>query len=107
MGFKNSIRKTDQTNPGYVPESLIIGLKLHNVSTNRFNTKLKVWGKVNPDLEILLRLMDGLTADTVREEVAIVGIGDTGEDMGQIATEVKIAFPVSHNTLTIVEEYVQ
>ena len=107
MGFKNSIRKTDQTNPGYVPESLIIGLKLHNVSTNRFNTKLKVWGKVNPDLEILLRLMDGLTADTVREEVAIVGIGDTGEDMGQIATEVKIALPMSHNTLTSVEEYVQ
>jgi hypothetical protein len=50
MGFKNSIRKTDQTNPGYVPESLIIGLKLHYVSTNRFNTKLKVRGKVNPDL---------------------------------------------------------
>jgi hypothetical protein len=51
--------------------------------------------------------MDGLTADTVREEVAIVGIGDTGEDMGQIATEVKIALPMSHNTLTSVEEYVQ
>jgi hypothetical protein len=39
--------------------------------------------------------------------MAIVDIGDTGEDMGQMATEVKIAFPMSHNVLTIVEEYVQ
>ena len=69
MGFKNSIRKTDQTNPGYVPESLIIGLKLHYVSTNRFNTKRKVWVKVNPDFEILLRLMDGLPADAGPEKI--------------------------------------
>jgi hypothetical protein len=34
----------------------------------------------------------------------IVGIG---EDIGQAATEVKIAFPVSHDSLTIVEEYIQ
>ena len=32
---------------------------------------------------------------------------DIGEDLGQMATEVKITFPVSHNTLTSVEEYVQ
>ena len=43
----------------------------------------------------------------IREDMAIVDIGDTGEDMGQMATEVKIAYPVSHNVLTIVEEYVQ
>jgi hypothetical protein len=30
-----------------------------------------------------------------------------GEDLGQIAPGVKIAFPVSHNTLTIAEEYIQ
>ena len=29
--------------------------------------------------------------------MAIVVIGDTGEELGQIATEVKIAFPMSHN----------
>jgi hypothetical protein len=29
------------------------------------------------------------------------------EDLGQIATEIKIALPVPHNTSTIVEEYVQ
>jgi hypothetical protein len=39
--------------------------------------------------------------------MAIVDIGDPGEDMGQMATEVKIVFPMSHNILTIVEEYVQ
>jgi hypothetical protein len=32
---------------------------------------------------------------------------DMGEELGQMGTEVKIALPVSHNTLTIVEEYVQ
>jgi hypothetical protein len=31
----------------------------------------------------------------------------TGEDMGQMEPEVKIAPPMSHNTLTSVEEYVQ
>ena len=51
--------------------------------------------------------MDGLTADTVREEVAIVGIGDTGEELGQMATEVKIPFQRSHNSLTSIEEYVK
>ncbi len=50
--------------------------------------------------------MDGLTADTVREDVAIVDIGDTGEDMGQMATEVKIQLQMSHNTLTRAEEYI-
>ena len=32
---------------------------------------------------------------------------DIREDLGQMGTEVKIAFPMSHNVLTIVEEYVQ
>jgi hypothetical protein len=32
-------------------------------------------------------------------------IGDIQEDSGQPVTGVKIAFPVSHNTLTSVEEY--
>jgi len=75
-------------------------------------TKRIVWVKVNPDYEILFRLMDGLRADAerrywIREQGADVDIGDIGEDMGQMATEVKIALPISHNVLTIVEEYVQ
>jgi hypothetical protein len=32
---------------------------------------------------------------------------DIREDLGQMGTEVKIVFPMSHNVLTIVEEYVQ
>ena len=39
--------------------------------------------------------------------MAIVDIGDIGEDMGQMSDGVKIAFPMSHNTLTRAEEYVQ
>jgi len=75
-------------------------------------SKRIVWVKVNPDYEILFRLMDGLQSDTgrrywIKEYSAEGGISDMGEELGQMATEVKIAFPVSHNTLTIVEEYVQ
>jgi hypothetical protein len=32
---------------------------------------------------------------------------DIREDEGQMATEVEIAFPMSHNSLTTIEEYVQ
>ena len=75
-------------------------------------TKCIVWVKVNPDYEILFRLMDRLRPDTerrywIRAQGAEGNIVDIGEDLAQIATEVKIAFPVSHNTLTSVEEYVQ
>ena len=75
-------------------------------------TKRIVWVKVNPDYEILFRLMEGLQPDAgrrywIQENGAEVDIGDIGEELGQMETEVKIAFPVSHNTLTIVEEYVQ
>jgi hypothetical protein len=68
--------------------------------------------KVNPGYEILFRLMDGLQSDAgprywIKEYSAEGDIGDMGEELGQIATEVKIAFPMSHNTLTIAEEYLQ
>lgn len=72
-------------------------------------TKCIMWVKVNPEYEILFRPMDRLRLDAgrrywIREQGADVDIIDTGEELGQIATEFKIAFPVSHNTLTIVEE---
>jgi len=41
----------------------------------------------------------------IRERGAEKDIVDTWEDSAQIATEVKIAFPMSHNTLTRAEEY--
>jgi hypothetical protein len=56
--------------------------------------------------------MDGLQPDAmrrywIREHSAEVDIVDIGEGLGQMATEVKIAFPMSHNSLTTIEEYVQ
>jgi hypothetical protein len=69
-------------------------------------SKRIVWVKVNPDYEILFRLMDGLRPDAgrrywIKEYSAEGDIGDMGEELGQMATEVKIAFPVSHNELRI------
>jgi hypothetical protein len=43
----------------------------------------------------------------IQEHGAEVDIGDIGEELGQMETEVKIALPMSHNVLTIVEEHVQ
>jgi hypothetical protein len=82
-------------------------------------SKSIVWVKVNPDYEILFRLIDGLQSDAgrrywIKEYSAEGDIGDMGEELGQMATEVKIDFPLSGktctclaNSLTIVEEYVQ
>ena len=75
-------------------------------------TKRIVWVKVNPDYEILFRLMDGLQSDAgrrywIKEYSAEGDIGDMGEELGQMATEVKIPFQMSHNSLTSIEEYVK
>jgi len=75
-------------------------------------TKRILWVKVNPDYEILFRLMDGLRPDAerrywIREHGTDENICDIGGDLGQMATEVKIALPMSHNSLTTIEEYVQ
>jgi len=69
-----------------------------------------VWVKVNPDYEILFRLMGGLRPDTercywIREPGKDGNICDIAEDLGQEGMEVKIVFPMSHNTLTRAEEY--
>ncbi len=66
-------------------------------------TKRIVWVKVNPDYEILFRLMDGLQPDAgrrywIREQGTEEDICDIGEDLGQMGTEVKIAFPMSDKT---------
>ena len=80
-------------------------------------TKRIVWVKVNPDYEILFRLMDRLRPDAgrgywIREDSAEVDIGDMGEELGQMATKVKIALPMSCETcfvsaLTTSEGYMQ
>jgi hypothetical protein len=72
-------------------------------------TKRIVWVKVNPDYEILFRLMEGLQPDArrrywIRDHGAEVDIVDIGKETRQMVTKVKIAFPVSHNSLTRAEE---
>jgi site-specific DNA recombinase len=64
-------------------------------------TKRIMWIKVNPDYEILFRLMDRLRPDAgrrywIREQGAEGNIVGTGEEIEQAVTEVKIAFPVAH-----------
>jgi hypothetical protein len=72
-------------------------------------TKRIVWVCVRPEYEILFRLMDGLDAGTerrywLRELETEEGICDTKEDVGQTMMEVKIAFSMSNNALTVVDE---
>jgi site-specific DNA recombinase len=74
--------------------------------------KRLVWVKVNPDYEILFRLMGNLRLDVEnRYWIAAYGaeedIVDTSEALGQMGVEVKIALPVSHKSLTGVEEYIK
>lgn len=67
-------------------------------------TKRIMWVKVNPDYEILFRLMDRLRPypgrrDWIREQGPVGNIVDIGKEMRQKVTEVKIAFRMSHNSL--------
>ena len=74
--------------------------------------KRVIWIKARPDFDVRFQLLNNLRVDEQRRfwitypEVD-EDTCDIREDLGQMGTEVKIALPVSHNTLTIVEEYVQ
>ena len=75
-------------------------------------TKQVVWVKARPDFDVLFQLLHNLQVDDRRRfwilyPVADEDICDIGNELGQIATEVKIALSVSHNTFTSVEEYIQ
>ena len=61
---------------------------------------------------MLFQLLNNLSADEQRRfwiayPEAKEDVSDIREDLGQEGMEVKIASPMSHNALTIVEEYVQ
>ncbi len=68
---------------------------------------------INPlDFDVLLQLLNNLRVDEQRRfwfyyPEAHEYACDIEEDMGQEGMEVKIVFPVSHNTLTIVEEHIK
>jgi hypothetical protein len=80
---------------------------------HRHDCHVNVVGKGPPGLRALLfSFLDGLLADTewrywIGEHVIEVNICDIGKDMGPTVKEVKIALPMSHNSLTIAEEHIQ
>ncbi len=68
-----------------------------------------LWVRTRPDYEPLFSFLDGLRVSIRhsfwRSEQSIeVNTCDIGEDLGHTVTEVKIAFPMSHKTLTSSEE---
>ena len=68
--------------------------------------------KTQQGLERLFSILDGVRLDSERRYwierlEASEDNCDIEEDMGQMETGVKIAFPVSHNSLTRSEEYVK
>ena len=74
--------------------------------------KCILWVKVRPDYELLFSILDGLRLDSERrywiEHRETEGnISDIDVNTGQMSTGVKIALQMSHNTLTITEEYIQ
>jgi len=74
--------------------------------------KCVIWIKARPDFDVLFQLLNNLRVDEqrrfwIREQGADGNIVDIGEEMRQKVTEVKIALPMSHNSLTTIEEYVQ
>ena len=71
-----------------------------------------LWVSARPEYELLFSILDGLRLDNGRRywisELSIeVNTCGMGEDMGHTVKEVKIAFPMSHKTLTIAEENIQ
>ncbi len=74
--------------------------------------KCVLWVKARPDYEPLFSILDGLRLDSERrywiEHRDTEGtISDIGVDIGQMSTDVEILLPMSHNTLTIAEEYIK
>jgi len=74
--------------------------------------KCMLWVKARPDYRPLFSFLDGLRVSIrqgfwVSEQSIEVNICDMREDMGYKVTQVKIAFPMSHNILTSVEDHIE
>jgi len=74
--------------------------------------KRVIWIKARPDFDVLFQLLNNLRVDDQRRfwiahPVTDENASDVEGDMGQEGMEVKIAFPMSHNVLTSIEEYVK
>jgi hypothetical protein len=71
-----------------------------------------LWLTVRPGYEPLFSILDGLRPDSERrywiERREVEGNNcDIKENAGQMSTGVEILLPVSHNTLTSAQEYIQ
>jgi site-specific DNA recombinase len=76
------------------------------------DAKCILWVRVRPDYEPLFSILDSLRLDGEKrywiERSGTEGnISDIEADTGQMSTGVEILLPMSHNTLTIAEEYIK
>jgi len=67
--------------------------------------KRVIWIKARPDFDVLFQLLNNLRVDGQRRfwityPEVYEDACDIREDLGQEGMEVKIAFPMSHNTLS-------
>jgi hypothetical protein len=74
--------------------------------------KCIMWVKARPDYEPLFSILDGLRLDGERcywidHRETEGNICDIEVNNGQMSADVEILLPVSHNSLTTIEEYVQ
>jgi hypothetical protein len=75
-------------------------------------SKRDLWVKARPDYEPLFSILDGLRQDAnrrfwIERLEAQENNCDLEVDTGQMSTGVEILLPMSHNILTIPEEYIQ
>lgn len=76
------------------------------------SAKRVIWIKARPDFDVLFQLLNNLRMDEQRRFWIVYqevdeDACDIREDLGQMATEVKFVCQMSHNSLTIIEEYIQ
>ena len=89
---------------------------VHNIMIQEVGVDVEIkrvlWEKARSDYKPLFSILDGLRQDAARrfwiERVeAQENICDIEEDTGQMGTGVEIRLQMSHNVLTISEEYVK
>jgi len=103
-----------QTGPDLVSFTSVVFAEVEYSLDTLWQALRRVWrlGQTRPDFDVLFQLSHNLQIDDRRRfrilyPVADEDTCDIREDMGQMATEVKIALPMPHNTLTRAEEYIE
>jgi hypothetical protein len=89
----------------------LVHIMIHEVGVD-VTVKRILWVKARPDYAPLFSILDGMPQDPdrrfwIERLEAPEDNRDMEEDLGQMSTGVKIVLQMSHNTLTITEEYVK